>query len=165
MCKLFKNVMFLAGGAFWECRPQPSWDRSCTAAAAISLLYELHLVPKFSRHGLESQAEAMENALEALLEALTTRRLRMGRSISRKARRYNNICWLFIAFKHFWEDFVYLLLYISNLQICLAFSTDDDSWWHCVHEAIQDFMEYSKECCWLVPAKTQARTTINVLFL
>lgn len=71
-------------------RPQPSWDRTCTAAAAIGLLCELNLVPEFSLHGLDSQAEAIEDALEALLEALTMRRVRMGRSISRKER--HNIC-------------------------------------------------------------------------
>nr|XP_027127419.1 uncharacterized protein LOC113743563 isoform X1 [Coffea arabica] len=73
-------------------RPQPSWDRTCTAAAAVGLLYELHLVPEFSSHGLDSQAEAIEDALEILFESLTARRLRMGRSISRKERHYSNLC-------------------------------------------------------------------------
>ncbi|KAK6142609.1 hypothetical protein DH2020_022957 [Rehmannia glutinosa] len=73
-------------------RPQPSWDRTCTAAAAIGLLYELQLVPELSSFGLDKQAEAIENALEVLLEALTARRLRMGRSISRRERHNRDIC-------------------------------------------------------------------------
>ncbi|KAK6120699.1 hypothetical protein DH2020_045562 [Rehmannia glutinosa] len=73
-------------------RPQPSWDRTCTAAAAIGLLYELQLVPELSSFGLDKQAEAIENALEVLLEALTGRRLRMGRSISRRERHNRDIC-------------------------------------------------------------------------
>ncbi|KAL3848857.1 hypothetical protein ACJIZ3_010739 [Penstemon smallii] len=73
-------------------RPQPSWDRTCTAAAAIGLLYELQLLPDLSSIELNKQAEAIENALEVLLEALTTRRLRMGRSISRKGRHHDDIC-------------------------------------------------------------------------
>ncbi|KAL0301457.1 UNVERIFIED_CONTAM: hypothetical protein Sradi_6422500, partial [Sesamum radiatum] len=73
-------------------RPQPSWDRTCTAAAAIGLLYELQLVPEFSSFGLEKQAEAVDKALEVLLEALTARRLRMGRSISRRERHNRDIC-------------------------------------------------------------------------
>nr|GMC72808.1 uncharacterized protein LOC109188350 isoform X1 [Ipomoea batatas] len=72
-------------------RPQPSWDRTCTAAAAIGLLYELHLLPAFNSYGLDKQADAIEDALEVLLEALTTRRLRMGRSITRKERHNSNI--------------------------------------------------------------------------
>ncbi|KAL0328184.1 UNVERIFIED_CONTAM: hypothetical protein Scaly_2251000 [Sesamum calycinum] len=75
-----------------EHRPQPSWDRTCTAAAAIGLLYELQLVPEFSSCGLEKQAEAVDKALEVLLEALTARRLRMGRSISRRERHNRDIC-------------------------------------------------------------------------
>ncbi|KAI3921299.1 hypothetical protein MKW92_036675 [Papaver armeniacum] len=64
-------------------RPQPSWDRTCTAAAALGLLSELHLLPKFSSIGLDKHAEAIEDGLEILLKALTGRRLRMGRSITR----------------------------------------------------------------------------------
>lgn len=75
-----------------EGRPQPSWDRTCTAAAAIGLLYELQLLPKFSSFGLDKQAEAIEDALVVLLDALTTRRLRMGRSITRKVRHTSDIC-------------------------------------------------------------------------
>ncbi|KAI3465755.1 hypothetical protein Pfo_022418 [Paulownia fortunei] len=73
-------------------RPQPSWDRTCTAAAAIGLICELQLLPEFSSFGLDKQAEAIENALEVLLEALTARRLRMGRSISRRERHSRDIC-------------------------------------------------------------------------
>lgn len=85
------NQLFLSD--FWfEVRPQPSWDRTCTAAAAIGLLDELHLLPELSSLGLDKQAEAVENALEVLLEALTARRLRMGRSVSRKERHKRDIC-------------------------------------------------------------------------
>lgn len=73
-------------------RPQPSWDRTCTAAAAICLLYELQHVQEFSSFELDKQAEAIEHSLEVLLEALTTRRLRMGRSISRRGRHNDDIC-------------------------------------------------------------------------
>lgn len=64
-------------------RPQPSWDRTCTAAAALGLLSELHLLPEFSSIGLDKHAEDIEDGLEILLKALTGRRLRMGRSITR----------------------------------------------------------------------------------
>lgn len=75
----------------FKCRPQPSWDRTCTAAAAVGLLQELQLLPQFSSMGLDKQAEAVEDALSVLLVALTTRRLRMGRSITRKVRHTSNI--------------------------------------------------------------------------
>uniref|UniRef100_A0A2N9F434 tRNA-uridine aminocarboxypropyltransferase n=1 Tax=Fagus sylvatica TaxID=28930 RepID=A0A2N9F434_FAGSY len=78
--------------AMHKLRPQPSWDRTCTAAAAIGLLSELQLLPVFSSSGLDKQAEAVEDALVALLEALTARRLRMGRSITRKVRHSSDIC-------------------------------------------------------------------------
>lgn len=73
-------------------RPQPSWDRTCTAAAAIGLLSELSLLPQLSSHGLDKQADAVEEALVVLLDSLTGRRLRMGRSITRKVRNTINIC-------------------------------------------------------------------------
>ncbi|KAM1060927.1 uncharacterized protein LOC126611479 [Malus sylvestris] len=76
--------------AMHKLRPQPSWDRTCTAGAAIGLLSELQLIPEFSSVGLDKQAEAVEDTLVVLLEALTNRRLRMGRSISRKVR--HTIC-------------------------------------------------------------------------
>lgn len=72
-------------------RPQPSWDRTCTAAAAIGLLDELHDLTNFVSYGLDKQAKAIEDAVEVLLEALTARRLRMGRSITRKQRHNRNI--------------------------------------------------------------------------
>ncbi|XP_022727236.1 uncharacterized protein LOC111283097 isoform X1 [Durio zibethinus] len=84
----------LAAGAsaMHKLRPQPSWDRTCTAAAAIGVLEELQLLPVCSSHGLDKQAKAVEDALVVLLEALTARRLRMGRSITRKVRHTRNIC-------------------------------------------------------------------------
>ncbi|XP_020592977.1 uncharacterized protein LOC110033367 isoform X2 [Phalaenopsis equestris] len=72
-------------------RPQPAWDRTCTAAAAAGLLLELHHHPELHSHGLDKLAEEVENALGALLEALTARRLRMGRSITRRERHNNCI--------------------------------------------------------------------------
>ncbi|KAL9244509.1 hypothetical protein vseg_018278 [Gypsophila vaccaria] len=72
--------------AMHKLRPQPSWDRTCTAAAAAGLLSELQQLPQFSPYCLDKQCENLEDALDALLEALTTRRLRMGRSITRKTR-------------------------------------------------------------------------------
>lgn len=74
------------------CRPQPSWDRTCTAAAAIGLLSELSLLPQLSSYGLDKQADSVEEALVVLLDSLTGRRLRMGRSITRKVRNTINIC-------------------------------------------------------------------------
>ncbi|KAJ0959756.1 hypothetical protein J5N97_000565, partial [Dioscorea zingiberensis] len=50
--------------------PQPSLDRTCTAAAAIGLLSELHVLPEFRSHGFDKQAEVVEDALVVLLEAL-----------------------------------------------------------------------------------------------
>ncbi|OVA00594.1 DTW [Macleaya cordata] len=73
-------------------RPQPSWDRTCTAGAAVGLLSELHLHPEFSSIGLDKHAEAVEDGLEVLLDALTSRRLRMGRSITRRERHNRDIC-------------------------------------------------------------------------
>ncbi|CAJ1956572.1 unnamed protein product [Sphenostylis stenocarpa] len=75
--------------AMHKLRPQPSWDRTCTAAAAAGLLSELQLLPQFSSIELDKQAEAVEHALTVLLDALTKRRVRMGRSITRKVRQTN----------------------------------------------------------------------------
>lgn len=72
--------------AMHRLRPQPSWDRTCTAAAAAGLLSELQLIPQFSSYCLDKQAEILEDALDVLLEALTARRLRMGRSIRRTVK-------------------------------------------------------------------------------
>ncbi|RWR89581.1 DTW domain-containing protein YfiP [Cinnamomum micranthum f. kanehirae] len=85
------SLSMLGVSAMHKLRPQPSWDRTCTAAAAIGLLAELHTVPSFSTCGLENQAEAVETGLDVLLDALTARRLRMGRSITRRERRSNHI--------------------------------------------------------------------------
>ncbi|XVF44255.1 hypothetical protein PTKIN_Ptkin02bG0105800 [Pterospermum kingtungense] len=65
--------------AMHRLRPQPSWDRTCTAAAAIGVLLELQLLPDCRSHRIDKQAEAVDHALVVLLEALTARRLRMGR--------------------------------------------------------------------------------------
>ncbi|CAL5342594.1 unnamed protein product [Camellia sinensis] len=78
--------------AMHKLRPQPSWDRTCTAAAAVGLLSELQLLPELSSFGFDKQAEAVEDALVVLLDALTARRLRMGRSISRRERHKSDIC-------------------------------------------------------------------------
>ncbi|VVA89853.1 unnamed protein product [Arabis nemorensis] len=78
--------------AMHKLRPQPSWDRTCTAAAAIGLLSEMSLLPKLSSYGLDKQADAVEEALVVLLDSLTGRRLRMGRSITRKVRNTISIC-------------------------------------------------------------------------
>ncbi|KAK9131770.1 hypothetical protein Scep_011298 [Stephania cephalantha] len=86
------SLAMLGASPMHRLRPQPSWDRTCTAAAAVGLLAELHQLPEFSSFGLEEQAEAVEDGLETLLHALTARRLRMGRSITRKERHINNIC-------------------------------------------------------------------------
>ncbi|KAK9698761.1 hypothetical protein RND81_08G129300 [Saponaria officinalis] len=75
---LFRNFCFR------KCRPQPSWDRICNTAAG--LLSELQQLPQFSPYCLDKQCENLEDALDALLEALTARRLRMVRSITRKTR-------------------------------------------------------------------------------
>ncbi|CAI9299568.1 unnamed protein product [Lactuca saligna] len=78
--------------AMHKLRPQPSWDRTCTAAAAIGLLDELHLVSEFESLGLNKQAEAVENSVDVLLASLTGRRLRMGRSITRRLGHHDDIC-------------------------------------------------------------------------
>ncbi|KAJ8762085.1 hypothetical protein K2173_006749 [Erythroxylum novogranatense] len=89
---MFCISLATGGSAMHKLRPQPSWDRTCTAAAAIGLLSELQCLPRFDSFQLGEQAEALENALVALLEALTARRLRMGRSITRKVRHNRDIC-------------------------------------------------------------------------
>ncbi|CAO2814456.1 unnamed protein product [Amaranthus hypochondriacus] len=78
--------------AMHKLRPQPSWDRTCTAAAAAGLLSELQLVPRFNSYCLDKQAEVIEDALDVLLESLTARRLRRGRSVTRKERMSTYIC-------------------------------------------------------------------------
>ncbi|KAI7747716.1 hypothetical protein M8C21_032983 [Ambrosia artemisiifolia] len=78
--------------AMHKLRPQPSWDRTCTAGAAIGLLDELHLVSQFNSLGLDKQAEAVENSVDVLLASLTARRVRMGRSITRRQRHHDDFC-------------------------------------------------------------------------
>ncbi|KAG0454537.1 hypothetical protein HPP92_023829 [Vanilla planifolia] len=72
-------------------RPQPAWDRTCTAAAAANLLSELHWRTELRPRGLDEQAERVEKAMDVLLEALTVRRRRMGRSVARRERHNNCI--------------------------------------------------------------------------
>ncbi|MCO5596463.1 hypothetical protein L7F22_050526 [Adiantum nelumboides] len=60
-------------------RPQPSLDRTCTAAAAAQLLRELDLREDLVGCQLGKSAVVLDEALEHLLEVLTTRRERMGR--------------------------------------------------------------------------------------
>ncbi|XP_078439726.1 DTW domain-containing protein isoform X2 [Wolffia australiana] len=67
-------------------RPQPGWDRTCTAAAAMGLLSELDRRPELAPCRLDGPASALEQALDALLEALVARRKRMGRSVTRRER-------------------------------------------------------------------------------
>ncbi|CAA7397461.1 unnamed protein product [Spirodela intermedia] len=69
-------------------RPQPAWDHTCTAAAALGLLSELHLRPGLGSYALDEPARALENALDVLLDALTARRVRKGRSITRRERNH-----------------------------------------------------------------------------
>ncbi|KAF5190640.1 Dtw domain-containing protein, partial [Thalictrum thalictroides] len=86
------SLATLGASSMHRLRPQPSWDRTCTAAAAIGLLSELHHQPAFSSHGLDNQADLLDDAVDALLEALTSRRLRMGRSITRRERHKGDVC-------------------------------------------------------------------------
>lgn len=64
-------------------RPQPSLDRTCTAAAAAQLLLELDLRKELIGCCLGKAADAIEEALQHLLNALTTRRQRVGRATFR----------------------------------------------------------------------------------
>ncbi|CAM0910533.1 unnamed protein product [Alopecurus aequalis] len=80
------SLSMLSASVMHKLRPQPAWDRTCTAAAAAGLLSELHMRPELSEFDLEGQAEAVECSLDILLDALTVRRVRLGRSITRKQR-------------------------------------------------------------------------------
>ncbi|KAF7102436.1 hypothetical protein CFC21_103574 [Triticum aestivum] len=80
------SLSMLSASVMHKLRPQPAWDRTCTAAAAAGLLSELHMRPELSAFKLEEQAEAVECSLDILLDALTVRRVRLGRSITRKQR-------------------------------------------------------------------------------
>ncbi|KAL6604043.1 hypothetical protein ACP70R_044404 [Stipagrostis hirtigluma subsp. patula] len=84
------SLSMLSASVMHKLRPQPAWDRTCTAAAAAGLLCELHMRPDLSTFELEKQAEAVECSLDILLDALTARRVRLGRSITRKQRPNRN---------------------------------------------------------------------------
>ncbi|CAN6216831.1 unnamed protein product [Urochloa humidicola] len=84
------SLSTLSASVMHKLRPQPAWDRTCTAAAAAGLLWELNLRPELSTFEFEKQAEAVECSLDILLDALTTRRVRLGRSITRKQRHNRN---------------------------------------------------------------------------
>ncbi|KAL5730319.1 hypothetical protein ACHQM5_003155 [Ranunculus cassubicifolius] len=86
------SLSALGASSMHRLRPQPSWDRTCTAAAAIGLLLELHQLSELSSHGLDTQAELLEHALDVLLDALTTRRVRKGRSITRAEKHRGDVC-------------------------------------------------------------------------
>ncbi|XP_078177123.1 DTW domain-containing protein [Carex rostrata] len=85
------SLSSLGASVMHKLRPQPGWDRTCTAAAAAGLLSELGLREEFGGLGFDKQANTIENSLDILLDALTKRRLRMGRSITRKQRHNNCI--------------------------------------------------------------------------
>ncbi|KAG2606196.1 hypothetical protein PVAP13_4NG208400 [Panicum virgatum] len=85
------SLSTLSASVMHKLRPQPAWDRTCTASAAAGLLWELNLRPELSTYEFEKQAEAVECSLDILLDALTTRRIRLGRSITRKQRHNRNI--------------------------------------------------------------------------
>ncbi|KAH9330775.1 hypothetical protein KI387_002883, partial [Taxus chinensis] len=60
-------------------RPQPSLDRTCTAAAAIQLLYDLSVLQELELKKLAQSAEGLEDTLDLLLNALSSRRQRHGK--------------------------------------------------------------------------------------
>ncbi|CAI5536550.1 unnamed protein product [Closterium sp. Naga37s-1] len=66
-------------------RPQPAEDKTCTAAAASSLLRELSEREEMDKEQLSKAADAIDNALLCLLDALTDRR----RSSSAKPSAYD----------------------------------------------------------------------------
>ncbi|KAJ3692316.1 hypothetical protein LUZ60_012666 [Juncus effusus] len=84
------SLSALGTSVMHKLRPQPAWDRTCTAAAAAGVLSELHSNPEFNKLNLDKNSDAIENSLDVLLNALTERRVRMGRSVMRKEKRYNN---------------------------------------------------------------------------
>lgn len=72
----------------WISRPQPSTERTCTAAAAAQLLLELSTRSELAGVGLDQSAQLLDAALESLNNALITRRSRDGRCTSRADRVY-----------------------------------------------------------------------------
>ncbi|KAF3332609.1 DTW domain-containing protein YfiP [Carex littledalei] len=85
------SLSSLGASVMHKLRPQPAWDRTCTAAASAGLLSELGLREELGGLGFDKQANTIENSLDILLDALTKRRLHMGRSITRKQRHNNCI--------------------------------------------------------------------------
>ncbi|KAH7434968.1 hypothetical protein KP509_06G043000 [Ceratopteris richardii] len=61
-------------------RPQPSLDRTCTAAATAQLLRELDLKDELSGCELGQAAAALDEGLKELLQALTIRLEKSGRA-------------------------------------------------------------------------------------
>jgi hypothetical protein len=83
MCFPLSNDIFL----FLVGRPQPSIERTCTAAAAAQLLRELHECNPQVTHGLDKTADAIDNSIESLSDALVGRRRRVGRPTVRTRRQ------------------------------------------------------------------------------
>ncbi|CAM6106203.1 unnamed protein product [Calypogeia fissa] len=71
-----------------DLRPQPSTERTCTAAAAAQLLLELSRRSELAGAGLDRSSQLLEDALESLNNALISRRSRDGRTTSRAERVY-----------------------------------------------------------------------------
>ncbi|KAG0607997.1 hypothetical protein M758_8G070200 [Ceratodon purpureus] len=68
-------------------RPQPSMEKTCTAAAAGQLLRELNQTSAFAGHDLDLTADTIDEAVDCLSEALVGRRRRVGRPVTRSRRR------------------------------------------------------------------------------
>lgn len=104
-CRLKEHALAVWGGESLPClalshsnlsvmhrlRPQPSLDRTCTAGAAVQLLYDLCLVQELELKGLDQSAKALENSLDLLLNALSGRRERFGKPIVRAQRWKENV--------------------------------------------------------------------------
>lgn len=71
-------------------RPQPSRDRTCTAAACVQLLYELSSHRDLELKKLAQSAEALDDSLDLLLSVLSSRRQRHGKPIIRAQRWKDN---------------------------------------------------------------------------
>lgn len=67
-------------------RPQPSMEKTCTAAAAGQLLRELNQKTPFSGHDLHLTADTIDEAVDCLSDALVGRRRRVGRPVTRSRR-------------------------------------------------------------------------------
>lgn len=66
-----------------NCSPQPSIEKTCTAAAAGQLLRELHQISLLASFNLDSTADTIDNAVDCLSDALVGRRRRVGRPLVR----------------------------------------------------------------------------------